>query len=311
MKIVTKEDIASLYIPPSTSHKGENGKLLIVGGSHFFHAASLWSLEVASRIVDLVHYASVPENNELVQQAKQEFRNGIVVHREDIERYIEEDDAILIGPGMVRKEETTNRNPHEPKVLHTLSQIVQIIDEGTQTEELTNYVLQKYPQKKWVIDAGALQMVNVELIPKGSVLTPHHGEFASVFARVSQIASVPSSEMSFVEQIQWVAHTLHCIVLVKGKEDVVCNGTDESQKSGECWSISGGNAGMTKGGTGDVLAGLIAALCCNNDPLLATIAGSYINKQAGDNLYTSVGPFFNASDLAQQIPITMKNVLSL
>jgi len=63
---------------------------------------------------------------------------------------------------------------------------------------------------------------------------------------------------------------------------------------------------MTKGGTGDVLAGLIAALACKNNPFLATIAGSFINKQAGDELYKTVGPYFNATDLASQIPKTMK-----
>ena len=68
---------------------------------------------------------------------------------------------------------------------------------------------------------------------------------------------------------------------------------------------------MTKGGTGDVLAGLIAALACKNNPLLATIAGSFINKKAGDMLYTRVGPYFNATDLANQIPLTMKNLLGL
>jgi NAD(P)H-hydrate epimerase len=90
---------------------------------------------------------------------------------------------------------------------------------------------------------------------------------------------------------------------VKGQTDIVCNG------EGERRIIKGGNAGMTKGGTGDVLAGLIAALACKNDPFLSTIAGSFINKKAGDELYKKVGPFFNATDLADQIPLTMKQLL--
>ena len=68
---------------------------------------------------------------------------------------------------------------------------------------------------------------------------------------------------------------------------------------------------MTKGGTGDVLAGLIAALACKNDPWLATIAGSYINKKAGDELYKTVGPYFNASDLANEIPEMMARILKI
>src|SRR3990172_8035269 len=100
----TPKEISQIILPPKGSHKGQNGRLLIIGGSHLFHAASLWSLTVASRIVDLVHYSSVPENNEMVRRAKEEFRNGIIIPREHIEEYIEEDDVILIGPGMIRDE---------------------------------------------------------------------------------------------------------------------------------------------------------------------------------------------------------------
>ncbi|MEK7592651.1 MAG: NAD(P)H-hydrate dehydratase, partial [Patescibacteria group bacterium] len=146
---VTVGDVRKIVRPKKGSHKGQNGRLLLIGGSTLFHAASLWSLTVASRIVDLVHYASVPENNEIVLQAKKEFRNGIVISRRDIESYIEEDDVILIGPGMTRDSET---------------------------EELTNRLLKKYSKKQWVIDAGALQMMDVALIPLGAILTPHHGE---------------------------------------------------------------------------------------------------------------------------------------
>src|SRR3989338_8337908 len=104
MKQFSPEILKKLYIPSPSSHKGQNGKLLIIGGSHLFHAASLWSLNVASRIVDMVYYSSVPENNEIVMLAKKEFRDGIVVPRERIEDYINEADCVMIGPGMVRSE---------------------------------------------------------------------------------------------------------------------------------------------------------------------------------------------------------------
>src|SRR3989337_2652142 len=106
MKPVTIEDVGNLALPARGSHKGNNGRLLVIGGSHLFHAASLWALTVASRIVDLVHYSSVPENNAHVEKAKEEFRNGIVVPRSEVDSYIEEDDCILIGPGMTRDTET-------------------------------------------------------------------------------------------------------------------------------------------------------------------------------------------------------------
>jgi len=258
MKPVTIDDIKKIRLPLQGSHKGQNGRLLVIGGSHLFHAASLWALTVASRIVDLVHYSSVPENNELI---KHEFRNGIVVPRGDIGAYIEEDDVILIGPGMTRDDET---------------------------KTLTNTLLARYPKKQWVIDAGSLQMMDLAKIPTGAILTPHHGEYAQTFG-TADVADV--------------AKKYQCIVLLKGDKDIACNA------QGECRVIEGGNPGMTKGGTGDVLAGLIAALACTNDPFLATIAGSFINKKAGDALYKKVGPYFNATDLANQIPVTMKELL--
>ena len=67
---------------------------------------------------------------------------------------------------------------------------------------------------------------------------------------------------------------------------------------------------MTKGGTGDVLAGLVASLYCkNNDPFLVATCASYINKKAGESLFKKVGYYFNASDLADEIPKAMKEIL--
>jgi len=273
MKDMIQEEIRTLVLPYKHSHKGQNGRLLVIGGSRLFHAASLWALEVASRIVDLVHYASVPENNELVLRIKEEFRNGIVVSRDDIEAYIHEDDCILIGPGMTRDEETRS---------------------------LTHQVLTEYPNKQWVIDAGALQMLRLEDIPQHAILTPHEGEFKSLCDK-SQISNLKNQAISNEQKVKQFSKQYDCIVLLKGQVDTISNGKEVRE-------IEGGNEGMTKGGTGDVLAGLVAALACKNDPLLAAIAGSYINKQAGDTLYERVGPFFNASDLAGQIPKTLHDL---
>lgn len=261
MNSVSIDDIRKLAVPAEGSHKGQNGRLLVIGGSHLFHAASLWALTVASRIVDLVHYSSVPENNAIVHEEKKEFRNGIVIPRGELDPYIKEDDCILIGPGMTRDAETAT---------------------------ITNTLFTKYPDKQWVIDAGSLQMMDLTKIPKGAILTPHHGEYTHAFGSV---------------EVADVAKKYQCIVLLKGEKDIACDA------KGNCRVIEGGNPGMTKGGTGDVLAGLIAALTCMNDPFLATIAGSFINKKAGDTLYQKVGPYFNATDLANQIPLTMKELL--
>jgi NAD(P)H-hydrate epimerase len=292
--------LKNLYLPPKDSHKGQNGRLLILGGSHLFHSASLWALKVASRIVDLVHYSSIPENNKIVQKLKEEFRDGIVVPRSEVESYIEEDDCILIGPGMVRTESGIKNYELGIK---NINDIEKIDNEGIQTYYLTRYLLQRYPNKRWVIDAGALQMMEVDWIPQNAILTPHHKEFEGLESRIKNYElRMKMKKLELKEKVILFAKEYNCIVLLKGEKDIIAS-RDKLEM------IEGGNAGMTKGGTGDVLAGLVASLYCKNDAYTSAIAASYINKKAGEELYKKMGYWFNASDLADQIPETMKELL--
>lgn len=306
MAAFNPELLKQLYVPPPGSHKGQNGKLMIIGGSHLFHAASLWALQIASRIVDMVFYSSVPENNLIVEELKKEFRNGIVVRRDDMESYIDEADAVLIGPGMMRSEAKSSKFK-----VKSLEEINMLEDEGEQSYWLTKYLLEKYPQKKWVIDAGALQMMEPEwLLPLhgNAIITPHPIEFERVFKVTRDTRHETQSED--VSRIAChMSQKYNCIIVLKGKEDLVCGPFDSAQGEIRCMRISGGNAGMTKGGTGDVLAGLIAALATKNDLWLAATAGCYLNKKAGDSLFENVGYYFNASDLADEIPKVMKQLL--
>ncbi|MBM3283426.1 NAD(P)H-hydrate dehydratase [Candidatus Gottesmanbacteria bacterium] len=306
-----EQELKKLYLPPSDSHKGQNGRLLIIGGSHLFHAASLWALTVASRIVDLVHYSSVDENNRIAQKLKEEFRDGIVIPRLEIENYIKEDDCILVGPGMVRCINSKVKSQKSKLQLKTqkLKEILEIKDEGMQTYYLTHYLLKKYPQKKWVIDAGALQMLELEDIPVNSILTPHKKEFEKLVTQMqkpkdtSDGGSRSAGDSSEVEElIGRFVKQYNCIVLLKGAVDIVASPQQTK-------AIPGGNAGMTKGGTGDVLAGLVAALYCKNEAFTSAIAASFINKKAGEELFKTRGYWFNASDLADQIPKTMRRLL--
>lgn len=292
-----EEILKKIYLPAADSHKGQNGRLLITGGSKLFHAASLWALQVASRIVDLVHYSSVPEDNKLVAKLKKEFRNGIVIPRSEIENYIEEDDCILIGPGMVRSDAAEIQSRFNRDKIQNLTELEQISDEGIQTYVLTKYLLEKYNYKKWVIDAGALQMMEPEWTPPGAILTPHTREFMTIYLKSGLPKEKPTEE-----KIRLFSQKYNCLILLKGEKDQVVY-------KDRMIVIPGGNAGMTKGGTGDVLAGLAAALYCKNDAWTSAVAASYINKKAGDELFKKMSFWFNASDLADQIPLTMKRLL--
>src|SRR5260221_24516 len=182
MENFNPQNLQKLFIPHENSHKGQNGKLMVIGGSHLFHAASLWALMIASRVVDMVFYSSVPENNEIVESLKKEFRNGIIVTRNDILSYIEESDAVLIGPGMLRSDKMQKNEEN----VDSLEAIDSLSDEGEQSYYLTKYLLEKYQDKKWVIDAGALQMMDPEwllLLKTPAILTPHGLEFERVFGQ--------------------------------------------------------------------------------------------------------------------------------
>lgn len=291
MKQFDPKELKKLYRPAKGSHKGQNGKLLVIGGSELFHAASMWALEVASRIVDMVFYASVPVNEAIVKKQKERFHDGIVVPEGKIEIYLKEADCVLIGPGMERRDET---------------------------ERTTNSLLKKYPNKRWVIDGGALQMMDKGLLTKTMIVTPHSKEFERLFGMDPAIfrdALTQSSagtaggnkrgdttDQKIVSVVSKMAKKYNCTIVLKGVDDVVCD-------KKKCLVSKTGNEGMTKGGTGDVLAGLIAALYCKNDAFLAASAGVYLNGLAGDRLYTMVGPYFNSSDLVMELPKVMAEAL--
>lgn len=248
------QHLQKITLPDENSHKGQNGKLLVIGGSELFHAASKWSLDIASKFVDMVFYASVPSNNELVREAKGAFWNGIVLERDEIPNYITEADCVLIGPGM---------------------------DRSTETKDVVTKLIADFADKRWVIDAGALQTLEPVQFPPSSILTPHQGEYE----RISNLLG--GSIDSLLSQ--------GITVLLKGPSDYVYHRSSVT-------TISGGNAGMTKGGSGDVLAGLVGALYCKHEAETAAVVGSFVNKQAGEHLAETVGPFFNSSDLAAAIP---------
>lgn len=283
-----KQYFSRLKLPESSSHKGQNGKLMIIGGSDLFHAASKWSLDVASKFVDMVFYSSVPSNNDLIHQVKTEFWNGIVVKREEIESYIDEADCILIGPGMERQAPGLAKLSSK-ELSEKLKTSPTEAAWNNDTELIVNYLVNKYPQKKWVIDAGALQMIVPSLLNENIIITPHKGELERLEGMIDEKNT--DQTISTFEKL-----------LATGVAVVLKGPTDYVYQANEVIEINGGNPGMTKGGTGDVLAGLIAALYCTNDKDVAAVVGSFVNKKAGESLAEKVGPFFNASDLVQAVP---------
>lgn len=263
--------LKQLYVPAKDSRKGENGKVLIIGGSDLFHSPAFWAFEIASKIVDMVYFSSTDLNNEILKSLKTKFINGIIVPRGRVDDYAEDADSILIGPGLPRPDGEEKGDDD--------------------TKALTENLLRKYPNKKWVVDGGSLQVINPEILSKTSIITPNKKEFKKLF-----------EEDATRENVGNFAKKFGITILIKGEEDYVC---DENN----CMVVKGGNAGLTKGGTGDVLAGLTAAFYAKNDAFISAAAASFINKKAGESLEKNVGIYFNASDLIGEIPKVMKEFI--
>lgn len=281
MQTVTSNDIQSVAqfithvtLPKAESHKGQNGRVLIVGGSPLFHAASLWSAEVISHFADMVHYASTSDNNEILQSLKKTFRNGIAVKREQLSEYLLEDDVTLIGPGLERTEET---------------------------RKLTLNIIRTIGEKQLVLDAGSLQMMKPDWLRELSqkaVITPHQKEFEALFS----VSVANMSESETMQIVQQKAAECNCVILMKAITDYVSDGERSVV-------IHGGNQGLTKGGTGDILAGLVSGLLTVTDRFTACVLASFILKRSADRLFSTHGYWYNNSHILTTIPKVVHELL--
>lgn len=275
METFDPKGLRKLYKPGENSTKNENGSVTIIGGSSLFHGAPLLPLKVASRIVDMVFFASPePSVGRVAEQIKSSLSSFIWVPWEEVEDYVVKSDAALIGPGFMRFR--SEKIPHGERQ--------KFCDAACcESRKITERLLKRFPNKRWVIDAGSLQVIDPELLPKGCIVTPNRKEFNLLFGDL-----LP----------QEAAKKYRCVIVYKGPTTLVCS-------PDECVEVKGGNPGMTKGGTGDVLAGLTVALLAKNEPFLAAASASYVAKASADELYKRVGTNYNADDLAEEIPSTL------
>ena len=234
-----------LYLPPARSRKGDNGRLLIIGGSRQYHGAPVLSLLAARRFVDLVYFYPGEKDPYLMNAVKRVPEVIVVRGLGNLAKM----DCILFGVGL-------------GKARFSLQQLKKA--------------------KKLVIDADGLKRVKGR-IPRSAIITPHEGEFRMLFGMRGTRANIRAMAAKHI-----------CIILKKGPEDIISDGKRVVVNKLH-------NQGMTKGGTGDVLSGLVAALACKNDPFTAAVAGARINGYAGNTLRKSCGYNFSASDLANEL----------
>lgn len=271
-------ELRKLFRPDEGSSGEDNGQVTIIGGSSLFHGAPLLSLKVASRVVDMVFFATPEKSVGVVAESlKSKLLSFVWIPWEEVDEYIQKSEAVLIGPGLMRFK--SEKVPHGERH-HVCDEACQI------TMQITRGLLEKFPDKKWVIDAGSLQVMEASWIPKGAILTPNKKEYNLLFGNMEP---------------KEAARKYNCVVVLKGPTTLVC-----SPK--ECLEVKGGNAGMTKGGTGDVQSGLTVALLAKNEPFLAASAAAHVTKVAADALYKELGTNYNADDLADRIPQTLNKL---
>ncbi len=268
------------FITPrkSTSRKGENGIVLVVGGSYIYHGAPVLSSLAALRSgTDLV-YTSVPKIN--VASTRSISPNLIVIPLVDQKLTL----------GAVKKlVGALPRNLHSATIGMGLA-----IQEKNSLIYLVKSLLDR--DVRLSLDASALiPEVLPILANKNVVVTPHAGEFKRLFGEILS-DSIPE-RINLVEQN---ALKYGITILLKGPTDIVSDGN-------VTYLCEKNTPAMTVGGTGDVLSGLVAGLLSNNRNCLESAAAAcYICSLAGKETQSKLGFHITSMDLIDEIPNVMK-----
>ena len=278
---VTSNLIKKLVIPRlRSSKKGDNGIVIIVGGSRKYHGAPIIASMAALRSgTDLV-YTAVPRSN--IVAVRCFSPNMIALPLPDdkltvgsVNRLIrmipKKADSAAIGMGMsIAKSEAL------------LSLIRQLKDNSI----------------KLLLDASALiPEVLKEITGTDTIITPHAGEYKRIFS--GDNISSTTTEKERISNVQRLANQYGITILLKGSVDIISDGENVAINKIH-------NCAMTVGGTGDILSGLTAGFLTKLKPFAASILGVYFNGVAGNLVYNKIGLHMVASDLVESLPKAIK-----
>jgi NAD(P)H-hydrate epimerase len=283
LNLITVRDFAPLIGPrPVESNKGLYGHVLVVGGSvgkaGSVAMAGMSALRVGAGLSTVATAESVLPtvagfHPELMTEPVAETREGtIAASAEDqLHALIKGKTVLAIGPGISRFPETSEL----VRTLISKSDIAIVLDAD---------------------GLNAFEGRTKELSGKGRLLvvTPHPGEMARLAG--CSTAEVQKDRLGVARQF---AQDHELIVVLKGHRTLVV------QPNGEAWVNTTGNPGMSTGGTGDILTGMVAGMLAQhqNDALLAVCAAVYLHGLAGDVMLESVGEHsMVATDLLRGLP---------
>jgi len=265
-------------------HKGSCGKILVIAGSRgMTGAASLAAMSALKAGAGLVTLA-VPESLNSIFEVKltevmtaplPEIKTGIIGGDQAVNQILtlsEKCDAILLGPGLGRENET----------LEMVKKVVENVN------------------KPLVLDADALYAYNgkiqdLKLRKQIPILTPHLGELSALLG-----ITIDELRRSLVETVRKAAQDIEAYIVAKFESTIV------AYPNGEIFISSLGNEGMATGGVGDVLAGVIVGL--TKQTPFAPLAGVYIHGAAGDIAFAEKGEGLTAADVMNNVPAALKDL---
>ena len=260
------------------SRKGDNGTVLVVGGSYIYHGAPILSSLAALRSGSDLVYTSVPKIN--AQSTRAISPNLIVLPLVDskltrgaanklLGQLPHGLDSATIGMGLAIK---------DIESLQTL--LKPLLDSDVRLS----------------LDATALVSGILPLLAnKNVVVTPHAGEFKRLFGDIP-----PNSIKERTSMVEKHAKKNSLTVLLKGPTDIISDG----QKT----FLNPKNIpAMTVGGTGDVLSGIVASfLARNRNALESASAAAFVNGLAGKLVQRKIGLHMVATDLIEALPTVLK-----
>lgn len=264
----------------ASSHKGDNGRVLIVGGGPFFGAPTLAALAALHAGADWVTIAAPKSVSSIIASISpnlivQPLSSEILVEKDVpvISNLIKRHDVVVIGMGLGAEEAT--------------KKAVGMIIEAA---------------KNVVVDADGFYGLQLPLKDKHVIMTPHAGELSKIGGMEGRVEVPP--EANGEERIEFVkefSKLNKVVTLMKGPTDIISDGVRVKL-------TRKGNAGMTVGGTGDVLAGITGAFfAIASDPFKAATAAAFVNGAAGDLAFADKGYGLLATDVVENIPRVMKN----
>jgi len=261
---------------PKDAHKGVGGKVAVIGGSETYTGAPAMAALAALRTGSDLAFVIAPEKtayvissyspNIIAIKYEGKYLTTNVISK--IVEFLRKVDAIIVGPGLGVQEETFEA------IIELLRSIIEL-------------------KKPVVVDADGLKALAKEHLTfhGRAVLTPH----------MAELARLSNTDVKYVREnreniCSLVSKKYEAVVLSKGPIDIVSDGEKLVYNKT-------GNPGMSVGGTGDTLTGIVGALLAKGvSPFKAAYLGAFINGLAGDLAHMVYGERILATDIIDRIP---------